>query len=156
MKLTFEKLSEAHLADVLEIEKTANPAPWSEESFRNELKNPQSIFFVACLGMEVVGFGGLWKVIDEAHITTVAIKEEHRRKGYGWALMVRLLEEAKDQGMTCSTLEVRASNTAAIELYERLGYVGVALRKRYYPHNREDALVMWLYNLDKWEAPSKA
>lgn len=156
MKLTFEKLSEKHLPSILEIEKTTNPSPWSEESFRNEFNNIQSIFYVASLGTEIVGFGGVWKVIDEAHVTTVAVKEDHRRKGYGWELMVRLLEEAKEQGMTCSTLEVRAGNEGAIKMYEKLGYVGVSTRKRYYPNNREDALVMWLYDLDKWEAPSRA
>jgi len=155
MKVTFEKLSERHLPEVLQIEKTTNPSPWSEESFRNEIGNPQSLFYVACVGMEVIGFGGVWTVIDEAHVTTVAVKEEHRRKGYGWQLMVRLLEEAKERGMLCSTLEVRVGNEAAIRMYEKLGYVGVSVRKRYYPNNREDALVMWLYDLDKWEAPSR-
>ena len=123
MKLSFEKLNEKHLPSILEIEKTTNPSPWSEESFRNELNNAQSIFYAAFLGAEIVGFGGVWKVIDEAHVTTVAVKEEHRRNGYGWELMVRLLEEAKEQGMTCSTLEVRAGNVdrragfGAVHLY---------------------------------------
>lgn len=156
MKLTFEKFCEKHLPAILDIEKTTNSSPWSEESFRNEFRNAQSIFYVASLGTEMIGFGGIWKVIDEAHVTTVAVKEEHRRKGYGWEIMVRLLEEAKEQGMTCSTLEVRAGNEGAIKMYEKLGYVGVSKRKRYYPDNKEDALVMWLFSLDKWEAPSRA
>jgi ribosomal-protein-alanine N-acetyltransferase len=139
----------------LEIEKEANPAPWSEASFRNELDNRQSVFLVCFQGPEMVGFGGLWKVIDEAHITTVAVAPAHRRKGIGWALMVELLERAKDAGMSCSTLEVRAGNEAAIELYEKLGYTTAARRRRYYPDNREDAMVMWLHDLTAWEAPRK-
>lgn len=152
--LRFEGLKESHLPAVLQIEKDANPSPWSEASFRNELDNRQSVFLVCYSGAEMVGFGGLWTVIDEAHITTVSVSSTHRRKGIGWALMVELLRRAKEAGMTCSTLEVRASNDAAVKLYERLGYSISARRKRYYPDNREDALVMWLHDLTAWEPPA--
>jgi ribosomal-protein-alanine N-acetyltransferase len=153
--LRFEKLSEQHLPSVMVIEKESNPAPWSIDSFRNEINNPQSVFFVVFQGSAMVGFGGIWTVIDEAHVTTVAVATEQRRQGIGWWLMVRLLEEAKEMGMESSTLEVRAGNESAIKLYEKLGYTTVARRKRYYPNDREDALVMWLYELQGWEAPKR-
>ena len=79
------------------------------------------------------------------------VAPEHRREGVGRALMISLLSKAKALGMTCSTLEVRISNEAAILLYEDLGYVRVAVRKGYYPDNQEDAVIMWLYDLDRWE-----
>jgi ribosomal-protein-alanine N-acetyltransferase len=152
--LRFEPITESHLAPILAIESQTNTAPWSERSFRNELNHPHGVFLVAILEGQVVGYGGTWLVIDEAHITTVAVAPEHQRKGIGRRLMVELLERAKAAGMLCSSLEVRAGNEAGIQLYERLGYAVTTRRKGYYPDNREDALVMWLHNLATWEPPS--
>ena len=152
-RVKFEPLRESHITAILAIEKRVNGAPWSEKSFRNELDHPHGIFFVALLDHRVVGYGGVWLVIDEAHITTVAVSDEHRQQGIGQKLMVELLSRAKEAGMVCSTLEVRAGNEAAIHLYEKLGYKGTARRKGYYPENKEDALVMWLYDLQDWEPP---
>jgi len=145
--LRFEALREEHLPAVLEIEKQANSAPWSERSFRNELDHEHGIFLVALGGGQVVGYGGVWLVVDEAHVTNVAVNPSLRRQGIGRRLMVELLKRAKERGMTCSTLEVRASNEAAIRLYEQLGYKITGHRRGYYPDNREDAAVMWLYEL---------
>jgi ribosomal-protein-alanine N-acetyltransferase len=146
-------LREDRIPDILEIERRVNTAPWSERSFRNELGHAHGVFLTALLEGRVVGYGGVWLVIDEAHITTVAVAPENQRCGIGWRLMVELLEKAKERGMTCSTLEVRAGNQAAISLYLRLGYVEVARRKSYYPDNHEDAVVMWLYDLPTWNPP---
>lgn len=151
--LRFEPLQEAHIAPILAIESRTNGAPWSERSFRNELDHERGIFLVAIVGGEVIGYGGVWLVIDEAHVTTVAVAQEHQRQGIGERLMVELLKKSKERGMLCSTLEVRAGNGAAIALYEKLGYVVSARRKGYYPDNREDAIVMWLYDLPTWEPP---
>lgn len=155
MILRFEALGAHHFPAVLAIEQEANPAPWSEQSFRNELTNPQSVFLVAFGDGKVVGYGGYWRCIDEAHITTVAIAEPMRRHGLGRRLVVELLLRAKEEGMECSTLEVRAGNEAAVKLYEALGYVVAARRRAYYPDNREDALVMWLYGLPEWTPPAR-
>jgi ribosomal-protein-alanine N-acetyltransferase len=154
--LRFDPLQESHIPAILAIEGRTNTAPWSERSFRNELDHKRGIFVVAILQGEVVGYGGVWMVIDEAHITTVAVAEEHQRQGIGEKLMVHLLKLAKEQGMLCSTLEVRAGNEPAIKLYEKLGYVISARRKGYYPDNREDAIVMWLYDLATWQPPFKS
>lgn len=151
--LRFEELSEQHIPAILVIEQEANSSPWSEKSFRNELDNPHKVFVVVLVSGQVVGYGGIWLIVDEAHVTNVAVASEHRRLGIGQRIMVQLLDKSKDAGMTCSTLEVRASNAAAIQLYEQLGYRETARRKRYYPDNQEDAVVMWLYNLATWEAP---
>jgi ribosomal-protein-alanine N-acetyltransferase len=118
------------------------------------LSHKQGRFLVADLEGKVVGYAGMWLLIDEVHITTVAVAPEYRRQGIAWRLMVVLLEEAKELGATCSTLEVRAGNTGAITMYERLGYVSAAKRKSYYPDNAEDAVVMWLHGLHEWEPPS--
>ncbi|MEA2554582.1 MAG: [ribosomal protein S18]-alanine N-acetyltransferase [Fimbriimonadaceae bacterium] len=148
--LVFEPLLEEHIPPILLIEKESNGAPWSERSFRNELDHPFGIFLVAMENGQVVGYAGEWLVVDEAHITTVAVAPEHRRKGIGRAITIELLQLAKERGMVCSTLEVRASNEAAIELYKQLGYVETARRRSYYPDNQEDARVMWLHDLQNW------
>ncbi len=153
--LRFEPIQESHIPSILEIEKLTNTAPWSERSFKNELDHKFGVFLVAIMQGEVVAYGGVWLVIDEAHVTTIAVAEQHRRKGIGQRLMVELLQKAKKAGMVCSTLEVRASNDAAIRMYEKFGDSVAATRKGYYPDNREDAVVMWLYQLDTWEPPSR-
>lgn len=148
--LRLEALRAEHVPKILEIENRTNTAPWSERAFRNELTHNDRIFLVAMNGGTVAGYGGVWLVIDEAHVTTLAVAEEERRQGIGEKLMIDLLIKSKDAGMVCSTLEVRAGNAAAIALYEKFGYRETARRKGYYPDNREDAIVMWLYDLDKW------
>jgi ribosomal-protein-alanine N-acetyltransferase len=144
----FQTLAESHIPAIMEIERQAHGSPWSERSFRNELDHPQSEFIVATIGPELVGYAGEWILVDEAHVTTIAVRPDHRRKGLGRDLMNELLARAKARGAVCSTLEVRASNAAAIQLYEGLGYVQAGLRRGYYPDNKEDAVVMWLYNID--------
>lgn len=148
--IRLEPLAESHLPEVLRIERACQTAPWSEASFRNEIGYPHGVFLVALADREVAGFGGCWIVVDEAHITTLAVDPLHRRKGIGRIIMDNLLQRAVRGGATCSTLEVRASNEAAIKLYEQMGYVTTARRKGYYPDNREDALVMWLHDLSPW------
>ncbi|MBX3119047.1 MAG: ribosomal protein S18-alanine N-acetyltransferase [Fimbriimonadaceae bacterium] len=145
--IRFEPLSDQHIPAILEIEKDANSAPWSERSFKNELTNAQSVFAVALIGAAVVGYGGAWIVVDESHITTVAVHKDYRGQGIGLKIMREILKESKQRGAICSTLEVRASNQAAIHLYEKLGYVLTASRKKYYPDNNEDAVIMWLHEM---------
>jgi ribosomal-protein-alanine N-acetyltransferase len=135
------------------IEQASNSAPWSERSFRNEVSHPNGSFIVAIEMGDVVGYAGVWNVVDEAHITTVAVAPEHRRQGIGRRLVSELLGRAKESGMICATLEVRASNSGAIELYQKLGFTETARRKGYYPDNKEDAVVMWLYDLQDWDPP---
>lgn len=150
-----EKLREEHLPTILQIEQASNSSPWSERSFRHELEHPNGIFLTALLDGVPIGYGGIWFVIDEAHVTTLAILGDQRNQGYGRRLMVTLLEESKERGMTCATLEVRAGNAPALKLYKDLGFVQNGLRKGYYPDNKEDAVVMWLYELQDWSPPRR-
>jgi len=152
-RLKFEPLRDADITSILTIEKKVNTAPWSDRSFRNELDHAHGIFLVSKADGKVLAYGGIWLVIDEAHVTTVAVSEEHRRQGIGQALMVELMKRAKEAGMECATLEVRVSNLAAIAMYEKFGFKTAATRKGYYPENKEDAAVMWLYDLQTWEPP---
>lgn len=151
--LRFERIQEAHLPAILEIEKLSQSAPWSIQNFRSEITNEQSVFFVGFSGKELVCYGGYWRVVDEAHITTIAVAPEFRRTGLGTELVSMLVREARATGLICVTLEVRESNTTAQNLYRRLGFQVEGLRRRYYPDNHEAAVIMWLRNLTTWEPP---
>lgn len=146
-------LSPVHFAEIMEIEKVSNGAPWSQKSFENELHAPQSRFRVGLVAGAVVAYAGIWCVVDEAHITTIAVRPDMRGQGVGRRMMLDLMQQARSAGMSCMTLEVRAGNRAAIALYESLGFASTAVRKGYYPDNKEDALVMWLYELSPNESP---
>lgn len=145
--LRIEPMAETHLPSVIEIEKVSNGAPWSEASFRREIVNPQAHYFVVLENSRVAGFAGFWTLVDEAHITTIAVRPEDRGKGMGRSLMNKILTQAAELGMSCATLEVRAGNMRAIGLYESLGFLNSGVRKNYYPDNREDAVIMWRYGL---------
>lgn len=141
-------MSLEHLNQVLEIEEASFPAPWSYYAFAYEiLQNNLAHYIVAVSGQEVVGYSGMWLVLDEAHITNVAVHPDYRQKSIGRSLMLEMIRLAVLGGSTKMTLEVRPTNTAARRLYEQLGFVEKGRRKRYYTDNNEDAIIMWKYNL---------
>lgn len=145
--LRFESLKESHIEKILEIERASHTAPWSEASFRAELTHPQSIFVVLIGDGEVVGYGGAWILIDEIHITNVAVNPDLRGQGLGRKIVLELLARGAEKEAVCATLEVRAGNEPALGLYRSMGFVDAGLRKKYYPDNKEDAVVMWLHEL---------
>ena len=93
---------------------------------------------------QVIGYCGVWVIVDEAHVTNIAILPQHRGRKLGEALLKRVIEVTKEMGAIKMTLEVRASNHVAQSLYRKLGFLDGAIRKGYYPDNQEDALVMWV------------
>lgn len=132
------------LDEVLEVEKSCFKIPWTRLMFEDELINSNAYYYVIEVNKKIVGYVGFWKIIDEAHITNVAIHNDYRRLGYGRALINALLNKAKELEIIAVTLEVRVSNLAAISLYERFGFVSSGVRRGYYSDNNEDALIMWL------------
>jgi ribosomal-protein-alanine N-acetyltransferase len=140
--LRFESVAENHLDQILEIEVEAYPEPWTEGMFRDEIRNAYSHFFVAMLDDILVGYGGFWQVMDEAHITSVTVRDTYRGRGFGRRLVEYLLHEADVAGARIATLEVRVSNVRARNLYLQYGFRPVGLRKNYYPKSNEDAIVM--------------
>lgn len=148
--LRFVPLEKGHIPKILEIEQVTHSAPWSQKSFENELEHKYGVFLVGLIDGEVCAYGGVWILVDEAHVTNVVVRENLRGQGIGRRLMIELLEKAKSKGAVCATLEVRASNAGAIHLYETLGFVQSTVRKKYYPDNKEDAVVMMLNDLVNW------
>lgn len=129
---------------VFEIETLSFKSPWSKEAFINEVgQNQLAVYFVVTLDGQVVGYAGMWTVVDELHVTNVAITPEQRGKGLSSKIMEKLFEFAVANKFTSMTLEVRTTNKVAISLYEKYGFNGFGVRKGYYQDTNEDALIMW-------------
>ena len=134
----------ADVDEVQEIEKGCFSVPWSRAAFEKEItENRCARYLVAERGGQVVAYAGMWLVIDEAHITNIAVHPEARNRGFGERLLRALMRLASDTGMGMITLEVRRSNEAAQALYRKAGFQDVGYRKRYYEDNQEDALIMY-------------
>ncbi len=129
---------------VLEIEQECFETPWSENAFNMELKNEFAKYVVARVDGEIVGYGGLWMILDEGHITNIAVKEEYRGKGVGSKMLKLLICTCKENGIGSMTLEVRRGNESAKTLYKKYGFLEAGIRPKYYEDNGEDALIMWL------------
>ena len=135
-------LQKEHLPQVAALEKACFSDPWSTESFACELENPLSLWLVALDGETVAGYVGSQSVFDEADIMNVAVRTEYRRRGVARALLLELERRLAQNCVTTVALEVRASNEPARRLYAALGYAQAGLRKNYYFHPKEDALIL--------------
>jgi ribosomal-protein-alanine N-acetyltransferase len=128
---------------VQEIERRSFRTPWPAHAYRTELEtNRLATYLVARLDDRVVGYGGMWLMVDEAHVTTFAVDPDYRRRRIGERLLLALLDLAASRNAREATLEVRLSNLAARKLYEKYGFRPVGLRPRYYSDDNEDALIM--------------
>jgi ribosomal-protein-alanine N-acetyltransferase len=133
----------ADVSAVLEIERLSFSSPWPAFAFEQELTaNRLAHYRVARLGDRVVAFGGIWLMVDEAHITTFGVHPEHRRRGIGRRLLLALADAAVELGSTRMTLEVRVSNDAAQALYRSFGFAVTGRRLAYYSDDGEDAFIM--------------
>lgn len=141
--MEIEPLRVEHLGEMQEIENASFDAPWPGGAYRSELTtNRLARYLGARDGGRLIGFGGIWLMVDEAHITTIAVRPAERGRGIGTALLLALLDAARDGGAAVATLDVRVSNVGAQRLYERLGFLPAGRRVRYYDDNGEDALIM--------------
>ena len=120
-------MTQADIPTLVTIETECFLTPWTKENFEGELKNDRARFFVLTEGEEIVGYYGMWLVIDEFDVANVAVSSAHRRKGYGRQLVEHMLATAAAESVTAITLEVRVSNAPAIALYERYGFRGDVL-----------------------------
>jgi [ribosomal protein S18]-alanine N-acetyltransferase len=143
--ITFRNMTVDDLDEVMEVELKSFTVPWSKEAFFNELtKNQFAHYLIVEVDQKVVGYCGVWIIIDEAHITNIALLPEYRGMKLGEALMARIMELSREIGALRMTLEVRVSNEKAQNLYRKFGFEEGAIRKQYYTDNMEDAIVMWV------------
>ena len=145
------------LDDVLEIERKSFPTPWSRFAFQTELtRNQYALYIVAKLDGRIAAYAGTWVVLDEAHITNVAVHPDFRGCGLGRAVLRGLLSRARARGATRATLEVRHGNKTAQQLYISEGFTFRGVRRGYYTDTNEDGLIMWkddLSDIEPWAEP---
>lgn len=142
--MVIRRMTEADLPQVCAIEKDSFSEPWSMESFEKSLREANNYYIVVEIDKEIVAYCGYWGIAGEGQIYNVAVKKEYRRQHIGYKMLKALLEEATKKGIRFFTLEVRASNQAAIGLYESLGFKPAGIRRDFYSKPREDAVIMWL------------
>ncbi|MBQ1229010.1 MAG: ribosomal protein S18-alanine N-acetyltransferase [Firmicutes bacterium] len=142
--LVIRRGEEKDILAIEELEKQCFATPWSYESLKYDIvENNRALYLVAEIEGEIVGYVGIWKIVDEGHITNVAVSPAHRRKHIASALLETLFRVTERAGVVQHTLEVRAGNEGAIKLYEGFGFKEAGLRKGYYEDNGEDAIIMW-------------
>jgi ribosomal-protein-alanine N-acetyltransferase len=152
--IRIEPMGLGDLEEVLRLEREAFKSPWTRGMFLAELEAPEGRYLVARKEGELVGYGGIRVFLDEAHLMTLAVREDLRRRGLGTLLLAQLIREAARGGARFMTLEVRRSNLPAISLYRKFGFRVAGIRRGYYGENGEDALVMEATGIDgegyKW------
>jgi [ribosomal protein S18]-alanine N-acetyltransferase len=145
--VTIEPMASDDLRTVVAIEEASFTQPWSHQSFQSELANNQlAAYLVARFDGNIVGYGGVWVILDEAHVTTLAVEQHYRRHGIATRLLEALIEKSCRMGANRISLEVRPSNQAARRLYEKFGFSVKGVRKHYYFN--EDGLIMFKENLN--------
>ncbi|MBC5829439.1 MAG: ribosomal protein S18-alanine N-acetyltransferase [Candidatus Eremiobacteraeota bacterium] len=139
---------ESDITEVLRIEELCFSTAWPQNAFSNEVKqNKLAHYFVGRLGNRIVAYGGIWVILEDSHITTIAVHPQHQGRKYGEVLLLYLLDRAIENEASWITLEVRESNDIAQNLYRKYGFTVVSTRRAYYSDNSENALVMWAGNL---------
>ena len=148
-EIFIDKMSASDIEAVIKIEEEAyGEHHWSKSAFYDEMNNNLAKYYVAkTIENEIVGFAGTWHIIDEGHITTIAVKKGYQRNHIGEAIVIKIIEDCYKNEIKYLTLEVRVSNTPAIGLYEKYGFKSLGTRKGYYQDNNEDALIMWTENI---------
>lgn len=155
--VTIRRMERGDIDSIIAIEEKAYGAHhWSKDSFMQELNN-ELAWYYSLFNEEnkLVAYAGTWHILEEAHITNIAVDADQRRKGYGEALLKYILDDCYKEKIKYLTLEVRVSNNAAIGLYEKYGFTSFGVRKKYYQDNNEDALIMWTKNIfyDEFKIP---
>lgn len=137
-------MDEDDVEPVFRVESKCFNVPWSRESFEYEMKeNDKALYVIAECRGNILGYAGLWKILDEGHITNIAVLEEFRENGIATLMINKLLELAREKSISSFTLEVSSRNYVAIKLYESFGFKRCGLRKGYYKDTQDDAIIMW-------------
>ena len=143
-EVTLRRMTLEDVDQVLAIEKESFTTPWSRESFVKEVtENNLAYYTVAEVAGNIVGYAGVWLIVDEGHITNIAVTGKYRGQQIGKKILEKLIMELKNRKILRVTLEVRASNNVAIGLYRSYGFIVLGRRPGYYTDNGEDALIMW-------------
>lgn len=148
-KFKIREMTHDDIDEILQIEELCyGPHHWSRESFQTELSNKISTYRCALSNENrCIGYMGIWKIMDEAHVTNLSVHPDFQNKKIAHRLLLASIDECYKEKIKYITLEVRVSNEKAIHLYEKFGFKSLGLRKKYYQDNNEDALIMWSENI---------
>lgn len=155
--ITIRNMTTKDIEQIMEIESVIFGAyHWTPQAFISEISNDFGNYFVAFdeSTQMVVGYGGYWLILDEGHITTLAVRQDQQKRGIGEMLLQKMIEVGYAKNVKWFTLEVRAANIPAQNLYYKYGFKSLGLRKKYYQDNAEDALIMWTENI--WDTKFKS
>jgi [ribosomal protein S18]-alanine N-acetyltransferase len=141
--LTIRRMLASDLDAVLELEREVFVSPWTRAMYLHEMEKREGCYLVAHCDGVLAAYGGTLLLLDEAHVMTLAVREENRRRGLGARLLLELIAASEGMGARFFTLEVRRSNREAIELYTGFGFQIMGERKHYYLDNMENAFIMW-------------
>ena len=148
MDIKIQKMAIENIDDILAVEELCyGEHHWSYESFVSEINNNISSYYCAVIDGKCIGYMGIWKIVDEAHVTNLSVHPDFQNQKIAHRLLLNSIEECYKNKIKFITLEVRASNEKAIHLYEKFGFKSLGLRKKYYQDNNEDALIMWSENI---------
>lgn len=140
--LDFVKMSKSHVEELYKLDRLCFNISWTKSMFYEELINEKALYFVALFKEQVVGYAGIWIILDEAQITNIAVHPDFRRLDIATTLLIKLIEQCNKNNIIQMTLEVRQSNFPAINLYEKHDFFKVGFRTKYYADNKEDAIIM--------------
>ncbi len=145
MKIDYKLMDSSHIDGVYELSKACFSVPWSLDSISYEIENPLAKYVIAenLSTKEVIGYAGVWIIAGEGDITNIAVNPSYRKQGIASSLLIKLFEVCKENSCSGITLEVRASNIAAQNLYKKFNFKEEGIRKKYYSDNGEDAIIMW-------------
>lgn len=147
-RLSIATMTPPDISAVVRIERASFSTVWPSDAFFNELStNKLAHYFVGRVDDRIVAYGGIWVILEDSHVTTLAVDPDYRGKRFGEVMLLRLVDEALDRGAAWMTLEVRESNAVAQRLYRKYGFTTVTMRRGYYSDDNESALVMWAGNL---------
>jgi ribosomal-protein-alanine N-acetyltransferase len=156
MQVQIQLLTKEYLEPVVKLDRACFGGLWTKGAYEREIDSPNSLLLALITPEEkLIGMGCFWAIVEEAHLTLLGIDPNYRRQGWGELLLCQLLQAAIAWPLERATLEVRVSNTAAIALYQKLGFQVAGRRKDYYPVPPEDALILWRSHLDDPEFGKK-
>jgi [ribosomal protein S18]-alanine N-acetyltransferase len=147
-RMSIAPMASGDIPFVTRIERASFATIWPSDAFYNELStNKVAHYYVGRIGDRIVAYGGIWVILEDSHITTLAVDPEFRGRSLGEVMLLRLIDEAIERGAAWMTLEVRESNAVAQQLYRKYGFTAVTMRRGYYSDDNESAMVMWAGNL---------
>ena len=147
-RFSIRPMAASDIAAVTRIERASFSTVWPSDAFYNELStNKLAHYFVGLFDDRIIAYGGVWVIVEDSHVTTLAVDPQYRGRRFGEVLLLRLIDEAIERGAGWMTLEVRESNAVAQRLYRKYGFTTVTMRAGYYSDDNESALIMWAGSL---------